>query len=556
MKCARLLTLALPAALLAGAVASAARADGGGVASSPEVRARAEELAREASRRYDEVMGLKRVAQAAPADKSSPAEPGGQAKTIPSWLSDWLAQSNSAYRSLVRRLFSGGEGSPAPDARPPASVVRRSQPAEPATGWDWLTRADKGFQAVMRKLSVEQPWGLARDIAEAKAAREKQAAAARAAAAAKAEQEKAAASAEARKRAEAVARANAAAEAKRKAAADKEKQAAIQAEQARKRAEAEARAKAEAAWLAALERRQAEDRKVAAAKAEQERRAAEAARAQQEKQAKEAAAAKAEQDRQRAAAVAKAEQEQRAAEAARAQEQARQHEKQAQEAAAAKAEQERRAAEAARAQQERQAKEVAAAKAEQERQEAQRRNAEARLKADQDRQRAADIAKAEQERHAAEAAQARQRQQEKQATQAADRAHQQAQAPQPHDMNVPTSGEDHAASPPATLPAPTGRTKVNTARPRAHDAKRRHKRPAHRRPHRRQAPQCSEFSEATPASRWSRARDDETGWGTAERHYGAGRLYPRISAANQRLVREPDVVWACLRLYIPPMRTG
>lgn len=527
MKCVRFVALALPVALAAGMVASTAYAEAGsGAGPSAEVRQRAEELAREAHRRYDELMRIERVAQAETGDARSKAEPRTDARSIPAWMAAWLERSDRAYRGLVRRLFSGGEASP-PPGQAPRSIVRRSPAEMPEKdqpiGWDWLTHSDDGFQAVMRRLSVRQAWDPARDIATTKPTvqprpvedQRKAAQAVQAAAEAKTEQEKQAAAqiaaAEASKRAEADARAKAAedqrkaaqaAQAAEQARVEREKQAAAQlaAAEASKQAEADARAK-EAEWVAQLQRRQAEDRQKAAqaaAKAEQERTAREAVAAQAEQAQRAAeqrqaearkraeedaariAAAKAEQDRQRAAAAAKAEQERRVAEAATAQARAREQQ---------------------RAEQEKQAQEAAAAKAERTRQEAERL----------------------------------------------------AQAPQLRDEKAPRPGEDHAAAPPATVRAPSRPAKVNsTGTARDHKARRGHTRPVYHKRHRRhRGPHCSSLGGEANTAGWYRARDNDTLWSIAERHYGAGRLYRRIYAANRRRLRDPDVVRPCQRLYIP-----
>jgi nucleoid-associated protein YgaU len=557
MTCARFVLLGLPIAFAAGMVAGAAQAEvGGGAGPSVEVRQRAEELAREASRRYDELMRGERVAQAERGEAQSKAPPRRESRWMPSWLSVWLERSDRAYRGLVRRLFSGGEGSPAPGRAPP-SIVRRSPTTvagDGVTGWDWLTQSDAGFQAVMRGLSVRQAWDPARDATVVKApvqppAATRQQTAAETHQAEKADQKKQAATAKAeQEETHAAAQLRAAAAAK----AAQEKQAAAQAaaEETRKQAEADAKAATDAAER---QRRQAQDQLRAAQAAQ-----AEAAKVEREKQAKAQAAA--------AEAARRAEAERRAKAAAAWVARLQRRQAEDRQAAAAKAQQEKAA-------------QQAAAKAEQE---AERQKAEAlktaedaariAAKADQDRQRADAAAKAAQEQRAADDLRAREQQRAEQARQAKEaaaaktdqvrpQAEQRAQAQLPRDATTPKPAGGPAAAPLATQPAPSIPAKVNSTKaPRAHKVRRRHKGPAHRKPHRRhhhQAPRCSSLGAEAASAGWYRARSTDTLWGIAERQYGAGRLYRRIYAANRRRLRNPDVVRPCLRLYIPPLtRTG
>jgi DNA repair exonuclease SbcCD ATPase subunit len=492
----------LPVILAAAMLAGAAHAERGSDAGpSAEVRQRAEELAREASRRYDEVMGVKRVAQVESEDARDIGEARSQARAIPDWLAAWLERSDRAYRGLVRRLFSGGEASPPPGGRAPRSIVRREPAGEHEAGWDWLTHSDDGFQVVMRRLSVRQAWDPARVTAKSKTPEQSRPVEDRQRAAqateAKAEQEKQAAAqtaaAEASTRAEAEARAKAAeraaeeqrrqieeqqraaqaAHAAAEAKAEQEKQAAARAAaaEARRQAEEERRAKAEAEWVARLQRRQAEDRQAAeaAAKAKQEKQAREAVAAAQEKQARQdaeqrqqaearkradedaarLAAARTDQDQQRTAAAAKAEQERRLEEAATAQARARERQ---------------------RTEQEKQAQEATAAKAERARQEAERL----------------------------------------------------AQTQKPRDEKAPGPGKEQAAPPPASIPAPARPPKANSAgTARDHKARRRHKPAARRKPHRRhRAPHCSSLRAEAITAGWYQARRRDTLWAIAERHYG------------------------------------
>jgi nucleoid-associated protein YgaU len=47
----------------------------------------------------------------------------------------------------------------------------------------------------------------------------------------------------------------------------------------------------------------------------------------------------------------------------------------------------------------------------------------------------------------------------------------------------------------------------------------------------------------------------DTLWSIAERHYGAGRRYNRIYAANRRRIRSAHWIEPCQRVYLPrPLR--
>jgi len=46
-------------------------------------------------------------------------------------------------------------------------------------------------------------------------------------------------------------------------------------------------------------------------------------------------------------------------------------------------------------------------------------------------------------------------------------------------------------------------------------------------------------------------RSGDTLWAIARRHYGSGRRYPLIVAANRRRIADPDLIWPCQRLHLP-----
>ena len=50
---------------------------------------------------------------------------------------------------------------------------------------------------------------------------------------------------------------------------------------------------------------------------------------------------------------------------------------------------------------------------------------------------------------------------------------------------------------------------------------------------------------------WYVVKRGDTLWSIAERHYGAGRRYKRIYAANRRRVRSAHWIEPCQRIYLP-----
>jgi nucleoid-associated protein YgaU len=51
---------------------------------------------------------------------------------------------------------------------------------------------------------------------------------------------------------------------------------------------------------------------------------------------------------------------------------------------------------------------------------------------------------------------------------------------------------------------------------------------------------------------WYVVKQGDTLWAIAQRHYGDGRHYPRIHAANRRRIRSAHLIYACQRIYLPP----
>lgn len=78
------------------------------------------------------------------------------------------------------------------------------------------------------------------------------------------------------------------------------------------------------------------------------------------------------------------------------------------------------------------------------------------------------------------------------------------------------------------------------APPAAHD-RRRHTAPA----------TCSNAGAKISLPGWYVAKNGDTLWGIARAHYGYGRGYRRIHAANRRSIRNPDRIYVCQRIYIP-----
>ncbi len=54
----------------------------------------------------------------------------------------------------------------------------------------------------------------------------------------------------------------------------------------------------------------------------------------------------------------------------------------------------------------------------------------------------------------------------------------------------------------------------------------------------------------TPPARYTVRRGDSL-WRISERHYNAGRLYPKIFRANRKIIRDPDLIYPCQRVRVP-----
>ena len=66
---------------------------------------------------------------------------------------------------------------------------------------------------------------------------------------------------------------------------------------------------------------------------------------------------------------------------------------------------------------------------------------------------------------------------------------------------------------------------------------------------------CQAAGAKTPLPGWYVVKKGDTLWAIAERHYGAGRRYRAIFAANRpRLTRGPDFILPCQQLYLPRQR--
>jgi nucleoid-associated protein YgaU len=66
---------------------------------------------------------------------------------------------------------------------------------------------------------------------------------------------------------------------------------------------------------------------------------------------------------------------------------------------------------------------------------------------------------------------------------------------------------------------------------------------------------CQTAGASVPLPGWYVVKRGDTLWAIAERHYGAGRRYRAIFAANrERLKRGPDFILPCQQLYLPRQR--
>ena len=66
---------------------------------------------------------------------------------------------------------------------------------------------------------------------------------------------------------------------------------------------------------------------------------------------------------------------------------------------------------------------------------------------------------------------------------------------------------------------------------------------------------CETGGTAVDLPGWYVVKRGDTLWSIAERHYGAGRRYKRIYAANRRRIRSAHWIEPCQRIYLPrPLR--
>jgi nucleoid-associated protein YgaU len=568
----------------------------------PTLRQRAEDLARDASDRFTEILSGDRGSKVAEgADKGAGPGAGADGRPLdPIW--DWLGQASRAYRGvIITKLRNpsgdvailvppGGSAPKLPTAPIAGEIVREP---EPRLGWtymvesvrEWLARANRSYRTEVVKKLVEPRGGVpartaevapesavpAAPAPEAPAAQQMAAApqadAAADVAAAKVEpksdeKRKAAAAVEAKREAEAEAKrkAEAAAEAKRKAEAAAEAQRKAEAE-AKRKADADAKRKAEA---------EAEAKRKAAAEAKQKAEAAAEAQRKADAEAKRKAEAAAEAQR-KADADAK-----RKAEAA------------AEAQRKADAEAKRKAEVAAEAQRkaDAEAKQKAAAAAETKRKaeaEAKRKAevvAEAKRKSDAEAKRKAEAAAEAKRKSDAEAKRlAEEVEAEEKAVAAAKRMAAAAPAeplvtvernvipttpekktPAAADRGTPVARSETVVSEPA--PASGGKSAKATASKHHYGKKRqrRHVRAhrGHRHAHVRKSRRC-------PSSKRHHRRHEVRGWSgrvhivrrgetlarISLRYYGTATGYRAIYRANRGTVRRPDLIYPRQRLYIP-----
>jgi len=66
------------------------------------------------------------------------------------------------------------------------------------------------------------------------------------------------------------------------------------------------------------------------------------------------------------------------------------------------------------------------------------------------------------------------------------------------------------------------------------------------------SPTCEAAGTEIGVPGWYVVKEGDTLWAIAKRHYGAGRRYRSIHAANRRRMRSPHSIHACQRVYLPP----
>jgi nucleoid-associated protein YgaU len=155
-------------------------------------------------------------------------------------------------------------------------------------------------------------------------------------------------------------------------------------------------------------------------------------------------------------------------------------------------------------------------------------------------------AEPEEERHAREARKAERAAEAKMAVEAARQRG--AEARRLADQKAKDAGKPRSAEPGAAKAAEAGKTPPGAE-------KSRHGRIA--RAERGRARACETAGTAIELPGWYVVKAGDTLWSIAERHYGAGRRYKRIFAANRRRIRSPHWIEPCQRIYLPraPRRT-
>ena len=504
-----------------------------------DVRKRAEDLAKGATERFDELVGGK-----GKNGQDGSASGGRPNDSLAEQVYAWVSGSGRHYQDLVRRMAEPVRLNPVEDAaRRMAAAQRRvgttgadadvSRPMVVADtglieqGVGWVHRSSRDYQEMMRRLSVPaEPSGV---IGASKPAPDKAAEDARRSTEAKKAEDEARRVAEAKKAEEA----KRAEEARRVAEAKKAVDAKKAEDDARRVAEAK---KAEEAKQAEEVRRTAEAKTAADAKKAEDdaRRVAEAKKAEEAKQAEEvrraAAAKKAEDDARRVAEAKKAEEAKqaevvrKAAEAKKAEDDARRVAEAKKVEEAKQAEEARRAAEAKRVADAKMAEDDA------------RRVAQAK-KAEDDARRMAETKKVEEAKPAA-AKQIRE-----------------GQRAMPSGNAAPArkASETKGARKAREERLAGAKRKKRVARMAAEERRRYAWREPRgdRRSKAQRARDCRFAGSNAALPGWYVVRKGDTLWKIASRHYHKGRLYRLIYEANTGRIDHPTRIYPCQRLYIP-----
>jgi colicin import membrane protein len=69
--------------------------------------------------------------------------------------------------------------------------------------------------------------------------------------------------------------------------------------------------------------------------------------------------------------------------------------------------------------------------------------------------------------------------------------------------------------------------------------------------HGRAPTRCKRTGKSIQPPGWYVVKEGDSLWSIAHRHYGVGRRYKRIFAANRKRVRQPQWIYPCQRLYLP-----